>query len=449
MQACSASLCGRCFGPKAEQVVRSWEASDLQLFAMVVALVIARAVDQVLYYRIAIGMAGYTWYFSAVILPIGLLMFLAPVTAYRVWASKDITKAMLAFPQRKVAVLAALDTAYNILSSLPIKAVGGTVANVMSQAVLPVNMALSGFVLKYRFKATHYIGAALAVYGVCVRLMPQFMGQDGDSGSAQGGTFVVWMLVLVAAALPNAGSNVAKEVVLKGMDMDEWYLNFVVGVWQLVFGALTVWTVWIPGTEDYVPVSKFGSHVAAASACFLGTPSRPEDDCGSINGGGAPVFTFMAFIFFNVAYNMLMLAIFKRGSSVLFVVASACRLPLVDILLTWKLIAGAALATFTLYDGFALVALIIAITTYNLVPESKPEALEELVAKADLQAARPPSAAKSQDGDGEQLLGIASDVERVYEGSPSGMSLAPMTGHQGSDYGALGDDRGRSRGESV
>lgn len=417
---------------------------------MVLALIFARAIDQVLYYRIAIGMKGYTWYFSAVILPVALLMILAPITYYRYRQGK-ITKSMLAFPQRKIALLGGLDTLYNVLSSLPIAAIGGTVANVTSQAVLPFNMLLSWLVLKYRFVPTHYIGAVLVLYGVCVRLLPQFTGSgEGESGSATGFTFVAWMLVMVLSAVPNAASNVAKEVVLKGADMDEWYLNMMVGVWQIAFGALTMWTVWIPGTEDFVPVSSFGDHVAAANKCFFGTPSREGDDCGAASDSGAPVVAFCFFILFNVAYNMLMLYIFKAGSSVLFVVASAARLPLVDIMLMFGFLAGPAQADFTIFDGFALVALILAITTYNLHPEIKPDTVSVSVLTG--------KGLGGSSGDKRQLLGSRAldsdeDSDSVAGGhpgeTPGGMSLAPMPREAG--YGSMAaEEAGRpARADSV
>ena len=205
-----------------------------------------------------------------------------------------------------------------------------------------------------------------------------------------------------------------------------------------------MWTVWIPGTEDYVPVTSFGDHVVAANKCFFGTGSRPQDDCGEATDSGAPIVAFCFFILFNVAYNMLMLYIFKAGSSALFVVASAARLPLVDIMLMFGFLAGPAQAAFTVFDGFALIALILAITTYNLHPEIKPAAAD---AAALLQAAGKPGRA----GDRRQLLGSSAadsdeDDTRGNNGhpgeTPGGMSLAPMT--RDNDYGSMNEARGGS-----
>lgn len=67
-----------------------------------------------------------------------------------------------------------------------------------------------------------------------------------------------------------------------------------------------------------------------------------------------------------------MLYIFKHGSSVLFVVASAVRLPLVDALNSWKWLAGPAQEAYHKEDTFALIILIVAIVVYYSEPEENP-----------------------------------------------------------------------------
>lgn len=67
-----------------------------------------------------------------------------------------------------------------------------------------------------------------------------------------------------------------------------------------------------------------------------------------------------------------MLYIFKHGSSVLFVVASAVRLPLVDALNSWKWIAGPAQEAYRQEDTFALIILIVAIVVYYSEEEENP-----------------------------------------------------------------------------
>lgn len=355
------------------------------LAMIVVALVIARATDQVFYYRIAIAMSPYSWYFSSCILPIAFLIIVWPIVGAKlIWYPKHITKEMLAIPQHKFAVLGALDTAYNLLSTWPIKATGSTVANVLAQSVLPINMVMSFVVLRTRYTGQHMSGALLVIYGVLLRLLPalQDSSDEGDGDDeVPAGAFLAWSVVLVGSQIFAALSNVYKEVALKGTeDVDVYYMNACISSWQLLFGILTAPLVGLKFTPDYVPLSELGTYISNANKCFFGHNAVAGDVCDA--DSASPMAIFCIFIAFNLTYNILMLEIFKRGSSVLFVVASAVRLPLVDILLLWPLLAGVATATFTSFDAFALVALLLAMYLYNSQPEIKskrpPLGLQEL-----------------------------------------------------------------------
>ena len=66
-----------------------------------------------------------------------------------------------------------------------------------------------------------------------------------------------------------------------------------------------------------------------------------------------------------------MLYVFQKGSSVLFVVASAVSLPLTDVLYLSSFVAGPAKESFTIYDGFALFAMVMAIVIYYSEKEQK------------------------------------------------------------------------------
>jgi len=113
----------------------------------------------------------------------------------------------------------------------------GTVANVLSQIILPFNMVGSLLFLHTRYRKVHYIGSILAVYGVVrapshvtrkvavhgpllrvvwsgpqlVRLIPRFDGNakyvhDPD-GHAEGWAYFGWVVMMVVAQVPAAASN--------------------------------------------------------------------------------------------------------------------------------------------------------------------------------------------------------------------------------------------------
>ena len=60
---------------------------------------------------------------------------------WKFWARpQDITPEMRAFPQYKYAIMALFDTSFNVFSTFPVQHIGGDLSNVLSQAVLPINM---------------------------------------------------------------------------------------------------------------------------------------------------------------------------------------------------------------------------------------------------------------------------------------------------------------------
>jgi len=344
--------------------------STQYLILIVIALVLCRATDQVLYYRIAEAMSDYNWYFSAIILPIAFLFVVWPVVGYKLLFTGHITKAMLAVPQHKFAVLGLIDTLFNILSTWPIKYTGSTVANVLSQAVLPWNMVLAFIVLRTRYNDTHILGATMVIYGVLVRLLPSLLNDsDGEDETESAGLFLIWSIILMASQGLSALSNVYKEVALKdSADLDVFYMNACISTWQLIFGLATVPMVGLKFTPDYVPLSELGQYFKDANTCFFGhNPSASITSCSE--DVTSPLVIFCFFIGFNIAYNVLMLEVFKRGSSVLFAVASAARLPVVDIMLMSGFLAGTAKEMFSAFDGFALVALLVGLYMYNAKPE--------------------------------------------------------------------------------
>jgi hypothetical protein len=149
-------------------------------------------------------------------------------------------------------------------------------------------------------------------------------------------------------------------------------VNAWIAVWQLGLGFITMPTVFIPWPlGDVIHPNELGRYLSDASTCFfLGKNPRPgsPDDCGGV------FWVFVVYLAFNVAFNQLMLVVFKKGSSVLAVISSTARLPLVDVLLLWGFLAGAAKITaITAYDAFALLIIIAGIVSYKWRSEVKKE----------------------------------------------------------------------------
>lgn len=223
-------------------------------------------------------------------------------------------------------------------------------------------MVLSYIFLATRFKRGHILGSILVLYGGLVNMIPIFAGQE--SANMPDPT-VGWITLYIASLVPSAISNVYKEIGLKGVDLDIWYANMWISIYQIILGVATVWTVRIRAFSDPpIPWSELVPYMYKAHECFLGNPVElggKELPCDS------GVFqTFMVFIVFNTIYNQLILYILKEGSSVLFVVSSAVGLPLTDLLYMLPILTGTAAGQkFTIYDGFALFVLVMGLLVYH------------------------------------------------------------------------------------
>ncbi len=296
-----------------------------------------------------------------------------------------MTPEMRTFPQYKFAIMGLFDTLFNIFSTFPTPHLGGDTMNAIQQVVLPMNMVLAYLFLKTRYHKVHLIGGTLTVFGALINFIPAMTGQTA-SNAGPDSTNVGWITLAVLSMLPAAASNVYKEIGLKDADLDVWYANAWIGVWQLFWGMLTVWTVNVSAFQSPpIAWASVPAYIQEANWCFLGANATYTLALGnsSIPGSlseacdGQALYVFLIFIVFNITYNQIMLFVFKRGSSVLFVIASAICLPLVDVLYIFPFIAGKAQENFSIYDGFALFALVFAIVIYYSEKE------ETLVASVD------------------------------------------------------------------
>ncbi|RLN66169.1 hypothetical protein BBJ28_00018820 [Nothophytophthora sp. Chile5] len=282
---------------------------------------------------------------------------------------------MRQFPHYKYMLMALFDTLYNLLGAFPTPHIGGNLANVLNQLNLPFNMALSYLFLHTRFKRGHILGSILVLYGGMVNLIPVLTGQASANMPDPSAS---WITLYVVSLVPAAASNVYKEIGLKDVDLDIWYANVWISVYQLLIGISTIWTVRIPAFSDPpVPWSDFPAYVAKAHDCFLGSPVELGGKHLACDSGVLEV--FLVFIIFNTMYNQLMLYIFKEGSSVLFVVSSAVGLPLTDLLYMMPLLTGKfAGQAFTIYDGFALFVLVMGLLVYHAEKEERPRGTQSV-----------------------------------------------------------------------
>ena len=191
-------------------------------------------------------------------------------------------------------------------------------------------------------------------------------------------------------------------------DLDVWYTNLCVASWQTVLGICSLPSVALPFSPDSVPLSDLGIYFVDAARCTFGYNPTGSNYTTSSNSGAALGDTtyvgnytiisngfgpdtlqctsdampaagfFSIYIIANIAYSVLMLSIFRAGSSALFTVAAAARIPLVSLLLLSGAVAGPASSPgFTAYDGVASVLAVAGVLLYNSVREVEPVPSED------------------------------------------------------------------------
>lgn len=78
------------------------------------------------------------------------------------------------------------------------------------------------------------------IVGALVDMIPVFKGEDSKN---MPDPTMGWIVLYIASMIPCAASNVYKEIGLKDVDLDIWYANAWVSVYQLLWGLLTIWTI--------------------------------------------------------------------------------------------------------------------------------------------------------------------------------------------------------------
>ena len=104
-----------------------------------------------------------------------------------------------------------------------------------------------------------------------------------------------------------------------------------------------------------------GSQLSDGFQCFLGTNPRDPSDTGCVDSA----WLLMSYIIINFIYNIMMLAITKKGSAVLLVTSQALSLPITNIAFSLKSFMGENAEPLTITDLAGLVLVCIGFVAYS------------------------------------------------------------------------------------
>ena len=263
----------------------------------------------------------------------------------------DVRDDRTSFPKRKFFWMGVFDSISGVLVLFGAVHTSGSNQALLTNAVIPVTMALSYVILKQRFVRTEYIGSTVIMLGVATVMLPQMFPsfsafsseQDsgGDIGQDDNSDLPLFNFLFLLSNVPGALSSIYKELAFVDADIDANYLQAWVSLWQSLFGfaLIPLNTLQFLGPQA-VAWDKLWSSFVDGGWCLLGynvlvpphctshhvTDSSlpPCDDC---EGAWIPI---AAYIVFNMLFNVYTVLLIKYGSATLMFIIMTLRLPMIQ-----------------------------------------------------------------------------------------------------------------------
>lgn len=277
------------------------------------------------------------------------------------YCTKDgpITPEQTAIPKSRFAVMGGLDCVSSLMQILAVNFIpNASTLVLLQQSAIPISMVISRLSFKHvRYDWYQIIGAAVVLCGISVVIVPQAAAGSSQKDSDAPGPQWLWPLTIILSCIPMCLGSVYKEKALGEHDVDVVYLNGWVAVFQTIMSLpLAIPTAFATN----LPLAEVPRNIKDGVLCYLGhssyhdeplpaalfalrngtrhmgetTYQPPNDSCET-----APYFV-TAFIAFNLAYNVLIIVILKRGSSSLLYLGSTVLVPVSNGMFSLKFIPG-------------------------------------------------------------------------------------------------------------
>ena len=189
-------------------------------------LIVVTPLDYILYIRWLDGMINYKWFASSFIFPLFGIIFFYLGVLFKNMLSKTIKTC----EQKPLVIMGIMDGVRSLLQSFSAPYLSIIVMTILDKLSLPILMGFSYCMLNRRYYKSHYLGVFLTVYAVMVSYIPSFSDGKFNEGWA---TFI-----FIISILPGVLSFVFKEKMLDDQEVDIWWMNLWISVWQSLFGIL-------------------------------------------------------------------------------------------------------------------------------------------------------------------------------------------------------------------
>jgi drug/metabolite transporter (DMT)-like permease len=284
---------------------------------------------------------------------------LAQVMAtWKLLCTKDVTPEMRKFPLWKFAMFAFFDASAAFLYAIGAPNTPATLQNVINQAIIPLTMLVTVLLVRVSYKWLKQLGAFIILLGAGIAIIPVFVNDNSFGTSA----FWYKILIYFCNNIPQAFSNVTKEMALHNVSMDVWYMGAWVAWFQLFWTLCFLPITALPGFGG-IPFDEMPTQIKYGFLCFLGINSQQGDEC-SYN-----YIATVTYFVINFFYNILILLVTKHASATVFTIAFAVRLPLLQIIYCVPFIMQQFTEKFTWESVVALFVVLAGFALYSSLPE--------------------------------------------------------------------------------
>lgn len=287
------------------------------------------------------------------------------ITSYKYFFTNDITDEMKAFPVWKFFLFGVFDGLAGFLFSIGAPNTPATLQNIINQTIIPMTMVASFIVLRARYGLGKIGGAGIILAGAFVALIPLFTSnKNSDNPPA------LWyaILIYVSNNVPQALSNVTKELAFGQVVLDVYYMGSWVAWFQLGVSLSLLPVTMLPGFGG-ISASDIPDQIQNGYFCLLGWNTLPGDSC-EYNY----LFTGM-YVLVNFGYNIFILLVTKHASATLFTLAFALRLPLTQVVYTLHFIMFQFTEDFNWETIVSLVVVLLGFAIYSAASSpAEPEA---------------------------------------------------------------------------
>ena len=319
------------------------------LFLSILYYILLLPFDSITYIKWINTLFQYKWLASAIIFPFTNIIFFGLIT---LWFKLNNKLNINNINQKTLFYIGFLDCISAITSSIALPYISLIISLILSKLSVPITMILSYYLLDKKYYINHYISVGLVLLGILIALIP-YIHTDTNSN-------IYAILLYIISIIPNSLSNIYLEKVLKIQpDIDLFWLNTYISIWQFGVGLLTIPIIFITNSYN---INSFIEYFENGMKCQF---MMQNNQCS------LSFLWLIIYQFINIGTNILSFVIIKHGSSLVLLLLTTIKTPLTCIfgylLINFNIISIPETQNINLsiYNYISISIIIIAILIYN------------------------------------------------------------------------------------